>query len=143
MLNPASLTPISLTVGQRLERPGPALTQWSFTTFGRLHGTDAPIHTDPEYAAKTPFGGTIAHGMMLLAVFESWLCDLFGAAAWDNGANFRAKLLNTVKAGEPTTYSLEVTGRDATGITLALALHSGERLLAIGEARLAWPGGEP
>ncbi|MBP7063630.1 MaoC family dehydratase [Ferrovibrio sp.] len=130
----------ALTIGQRIERPGPALTQASFITFGRLHGTDAPIHTDPAYAAKTPFGGTIAHGMMLLAVFESWLCALFGAAAWDQGARFRAKLLNTVKAGEPTTYSLEVIQRDAGSITLALALHSGERLLAIGEATLKIPG---
>lgn len=125
-----------LTVGQSFERPGPELTQARFIAFGQLHGTDAPIHTDPDYAAKTPFGGTIAHGMMILAVFESWLCNLFGSAAWDRGGLFQSKLLNVVKAGEPTTYRIEVKTRATNTITLALTLHSGERLLAIGETTL-------
>lgn len=125
-----------ITVGQSFERPGPELTQARFIAFGQLHGTDAPIHTDPDYAAKTPFGGTIAHGMMILAVFESWLCNLFGSAAWDRGGLFQSKLLNVVKAGEPTTYRIEVKTRATNTITLALTLHSGERLLAIGETTL-------
>ena len=125
-----------LTVGQSFERPGPELTQARFIAFARLHGTDAPIHTDPDYAAKTPFGGTIAHGMMILAVFESWLCSLFGSKAWDRGGLFQSKLLNVVKAGEPTTYRIEVKARAADTVTLALSLHSGDRLLAIGEATL-------
>jgi 3-hydroxybutyryl-CoA dehydratase len=125
-----------LTVGQSFERPGPELTQARFIAFGQLHGTDAPIHTDPNYAAKTPFGGTIAHGMMILAVFESWLCSLFGSAAWDRGGSFQSKLLNVVKASEPTTYRIEVKTRATDTVTLALTLHSGDRLLAIGEATL-------
>ncbi|QDO97547.1 hypothetical protein FNB15_09820 [Ferrovibrio terrae] len=125
-----------LTVGQSFERPGPELTQARFIAFGQLHGTDAPIHTDPDYAAKTPFGGTIAHGMMILAVFESWLCSLFGSTAWDRGGSFQSKLLNVVKAGEPTTYRIKVKTCATDTVTLALTLHSGDRLLAIGEARL-------
>lgn len=125
-----------LAIGQSFERSGPELTQARFIAFGQLHGTDAPIHTDPDYAAKTPFGGTIAHGMMILAVFESWLCSLFGAAAWDRGGLFQSKLLNVVKAGEPTTYRIEVKARTTDTVTLALTLHSGDRLLAIGEATL-------
>lgn len=125
-----------LTVGQSFERAGPELTQARFIAFGKLHGTDAPIHTDPDYAAKTPFGGTIAHGMMILAVFETWICDLFGNASWDRGGVFRSKLLNVVKAGEPTTYRIEVKACAARTATLALTLRSGNRLLAIGEATL-------
>lgn len=125
-----------LSIGQAFERAGPELTQARFIAFGQLHGTDAPIHTDPDYAAKTPFGGTIAHGMMILAVFETWLCSLFGSTAWDRGGLFQSKLLNVVKAGEPTTYRIKVKDRATETITLALTLHSGDRLLAIGEATL-------
>lgn len=130
------LTLQDLSVGQSFERAGPELTQARFIAFGQLHGTDAPIHTDPDYAARTPFGSTIAHGMMILAVFETWICDLFGSVAWDRGGTFQSKLLNVVKAGEPTTYRIEVKRRATETVTLTLTLHSGDRLLAIGEATL-------
>ncbi len=131
MLKLAELAP-----GRRFERAGMALVQANFNAFGRLHGTDAPIHVDPDYAARTPFGGTIAHGMMLLAFFETWLCGLFGDAAWDRGGHFQGKLLGVVKVGDPLLYAMEVTAMDQTSASFALKLQSGERLLAVGEATI-------
>jgi acyl dehydratase len=58
----AMLNQTRLNAGQRLTRPGPALTLQAFTDFGRLLGTDAPIHNDPAYAAKTQFGSVISPG---------------------------------------------------------------------------------
>lgn len=34
-----------------------------------------PFHTDPELAAKTPFGGLIASGWMTCSIFMRMLCD--------------------------------------------------------------------
>src|SRR4029078_5520607 len=36
--------------------------------FAELTGDDQYIHVDPERAAKTPFGGTIAHGYLTLSL---------------------------------------------------------------------------
>ena len=43
------------------------LTQADFDRFARLTGDNNPIHVDPEFAATTRFGRTLAHGMLLFA----------------------------------------------------------------------------
>ena len=42
-------------------------TQTQFDRFAALSGDDNPIHVDPEFAARTKFGHTVAHGMFLYA----------------------------------------------------------------------------
>lgn len=37
-----------------------------------------PIHLDPEFAAKTPMGGVIAHGMLSLSLLWQSLAATFG-----------------------------------------------------------------
>jgi acyl dehydratase len=43
-------------------------TQAEFDAFARLSGDDNPIHVDPEFSARTRFGRTVAHGMLLYGV---------------------------------------------------------------------------
>jgi len=45
-----------------------SLTQADFDAFARISGDDNPIHVDPGFAARTRFGRTVAHGMLLYAV---------------------------------------------------------------------------
>ncbi len=40
-------------------------TQDDFNRFAALSGDDNPIHVDPEFSARTKFGKTVAHGMLL------------------------------------------------------------------------------
>jgi acyl dehydratase len=40
-------------------------SQADFDEFAALSGDDNPIHVDPAFAAKTKFGRTVAHGMLL------------------------------------------------------------------------------
>ncbi|MBT8218072.1 MAG: MaoC family dehydratase N-terminal domain-containing protein [Acidimicrobiia bacterium] len=47
------------------------LTQDQFDAFARLSGDDNPIHVDPEFAARTRFGRTVAHGMMLFGLLTA------------------------------------------------------------------------
>ncbi len=42
-------------------------TQADFDLFASLSGDDNPIHVDPEFSARTRFGRTVAHGMLLYA----------------------------------------------------------------------------
>jgi acyl dehydratase len=40
-------------------------TQEDFNRFADLSGDNNPIHVDPEFSARTHFGKTVAHGMLL------------------------------------------------------------------------------
>lgn len=129
------------TPGQRFARRGPALTQQAFNDFGRLLGTDAPIHVDPEYAAKTPFKRTFAQGMLLLAPFESWLCELFGEKAWTNGGSLEAKLLYPAMVEDITGLEMEA-GEICDGrLSLELRVVCDGKLLAVGEATVCLDDG--
>ncbi|MFL5330211.1 MAG: MaoC family dehydratase [Gemmataceae bacterium] len=54
-------------VGDEWETAGRAITQADIRAFAELTGDFNPIHLNPEYAATTPFGRTIAHGLLTLS----------------------------------------------------------------------------
>ena len=45
-------------------------TQEEVDTFARITGDANPLHIDPDYAAKTPFGRPIIHGFLSASVFS-------------------------------------------------------------------------
>ncbi len=55
-------------VGERRTTPGRTITESDITAFAGLTGDWHPLHTDVTFAAKTPFGERIAHGMLVLSV---------------------------------------------------------------------------
>lgn len=61
------------------------------------------IHVDPEAAAKTPFGGTIAHGFLTLSMLSamSYDCEpeIEGAAMGVNYGFNKIRFTSPVKAG--------------------------------------------
>ena len=50
-----------------------AFTQQDFDSFAALSGDDNPIHVDPAFAARSKFGRTVAHGMLLYSAVSSTL----------------------------------------------------------------------
>jgi len=48
-------------------------TQRDFDRFAKLSEDDNPIHVDPEFSARTRFGATVAHGMMLYSFLSGVL----------------------------------------------------------------------
>ncbi len=48
-----------------------AFTQDDFDRFAALSGDDNPIHVDPGFAARTRFGRTVAHGILLVSVLRA------------------------------------------------------------------------
>jgi acyl dehydratase len=55
-----------VTIG-RAVRWRRVVTQADFDRFARLSGDVNPIHVDAAFAARTRFGHTLAHGMMLMS----------------------------------------------------------------------------
>ena len=51
---------MTLTLSQRWTP-----TQAEFDAFAAVSGDDNPIHVDPEFSARTSFGRTVSHGMLL------------------------------------------------------------------------------
>ncbi|MRX51140.1 MaoC family dehydratase [Paracoccus sp. S-4012] len=47
------------------------ISQEMIDAFAVLTGDDQFIHTDPVRAAATPFGGTVAHGFLLLSLLSA------------------------------------------------------------------------
>lgn len=57
-----------LEIGQEWESAGRTITQADIVFFAGLSGDFNPIHVDHEFAASTPFGQVIAHGMLVLSI---------------------------------------------------------------------------
>jgi 3-hydroxybutyryl-CoA dehydratase len=55
--------------------------QEDFDRFALLSGDDNPIHVDEVFSARTRFGRTVAHGMLLYGVICGLLSDAFPGAS--------------------------------------------------------------
>jgi 3-hydroxybutyryl-CoA dehydratase len=64
-------------VGDTIITPGRTITETDIVNFAGLSGDWNELHTNAEYAAGTPFGARIAHGLLGLSV-ASGLGDRLG-----------------------------------------------------------------
>jgi len=55
-------------IGEKIESPGRTITESDIAAFAGLTGDWHQLHTNVEYAKKTPFGERIAHGMLTLSI---------------------------------------------------------------------------
>ena len=56
------------TLGQALTSPARTVTEADIVAFAALSGDWNAIHTDAEFAATTPYGQRIAHGLLGLSI---------------------------------------------------------------------------
>lgn len=55
-------------VGQKLVTEARTMTESDIVTFAGLSGDFNNIHTDAEYASRTPFGQRVAHGLLSMSI---------------------------------------------------------------------------
>jgi acyl dehydratase len=67
-----------LTIGDRHVSPARTVTETDVVQFAGMTADFGPIHTDHEFAAQTPFGKPIAHGLMGLA----WVAGMAHYFPW-------------------------------------------------------------
>jgi acyl dehydratase len=60
---PPAILSATLSVGEIVATWTPS--QSDFDAFAELSGDDNPIHVDPVFSARTRFGRTVSHGMLL------------------------------------------------------------------------------
>lgn len=76
---------VDLKAGTNLHELKRRVTQADIALYAQASGDYNPIHIDPEFAKKTPLGGTIAHGMLILAYVSEMLTDVFGINWLESG----------------------------------------------------------
>jgi 3-hydroxybutyryl-CoA dehydratase len=68
------------------------ISQAQLNAYAEASGDFNPLHLDPGFAAKTQFGGVIAHGMLTLAYISEMMAEGFGRPYLETGTlNVRFK----------------------------------------------------
>jgi acyl dehydratase len=78
--------------------------QAAINAFADVTGDHQFIHVDPEAAAKTPFGGTVAHGFLTLSLLSQMAAGVMlrpeGLKMAVNYGFERVRFLSPVRAGK-------------------------------------------
>ena len=72
------LKPSDIHQGDNLPSVAKHITQREINLYAEAVGDFNPIHIDESFAAQTPLGGTIAHGMLILAYVSEMMTAAFG-----------------------------------------------------------------
>lgn len=82
------------------------LSQEQITRYADATGDHNPIHVDEAFANATPFGGTIAHGMLVLASISEMMAAAFGDA-WLTGGKLRVRFRAPARPVDVITASAQ------------------------------------
>lgn len=113
-----------------------SFTQAEFDRFARLSGDDNPIHTDPEFSARTHFGRTVAHGLLLCSLLRGVVDQLVpGGRMLSQSVMFPAPTFT----GEPMRFHASITRQDdsASEIELSVTRVSDGEVTCRGSCRVA------
>lgn len=87
--------------------------------FAQVSGDHNPLHMDEEYAAKTQFGGRIAHGALTASYISALLGnDMPGPGSIFTGLELRFR--RPVRIGDEVTARAEVIELNPRGCRVAL-----------------------
>ena len=82
------------------------VTQEGIRRYAEASGDYNSIHVDEEYARTTPFGGTIAHGMLVLAYLSEMMAAAFGDD-WLAGGRLKVRFRAPARPGDTLTARAE------------------------------------
>jgi 3-hydroxybutyryl-CoA dehydratase len=128
-----------LRVGMR-ESYSKLVTLSDIVGFAEISGDRNPIHLSDEFAAKTPFGGRIAHGIFTASLISA----VIGTRLPGPGAIYLSQTLRflaPVRIGDTVEASVEVTELSEMGnrAKLACQCNVGEVVVLEGEALVKVP----
>ena len=123
---------------------GPIVKRLSQEQIGRYAdavGDHNPIHIDEAFARATPLGGTIAHGMLVLASISEMMTAGFGDA-WLASGKLRVRFRAPGRPSDTITASAEPqAARDGGALVYAVECRNQDgELLISGTAEVAANG---
>jgi 3-hydroxybutyryl-CoA dehydratase len=123
------------TPPERLTEITHRVTQPQLAKYADASGDHNPLHLDAAFAADTPYGRPIAHGMLVLAFVSESMTKSFGRA-WMCGGRMKARFRAPVYPGDTVTtagalkstsdakatYAIVVRNQDGTEVLTADAI---------------------
>ncbi|HEX7475196.1 MAG TPA: MaoC family dehydratase [Dehalococcoidales bacterium] len=97
-----TITLSELRVGLDLPEMKKPVTQEDINLYAKASRDFNPIHIDEEFARQTPAGGTIAHGMLILAYVSQMMTGAFGRN-WLTGGRFNIRFKTPARPGDILT----------------------------------------
>ncbi len=91
------------------------ITQDRINAFAAATDDYEQIHVNPERAAQTPFGVTIAHGLFTLSLGPKFLYELFGMTGTSLALNYgfdRVRFISPVPVGSRVRMRARLTATD-------------------------------
>lgn len=105
-----------LSIGQKAALKH-TFTQSELNLFAAISGDNNPIHVDPEFAARTRFGGTVAHGMHLYSLIYRCLWEKMPGPGTVQLSQ-ELKFPSPTYVGEEITVRLEVLDLPSPGVAV-------------------------
>ncbi len=111
------------------------ITRDGINAYRAASGDDNRIHHDDDFAARTRFGGVIAHGMLTLALISEMMTQTYGAD-WLGTGNLRVRFRGAAYPDETLEASGSISkcepGDHGTAITCNVEVrnaNSGDRII--------------
>lgn len=108
-----------------------SIEQERIDQFAEATGDFQWIHVDPEAAADGPFGATIAHGYLTLAITNQLLPEIMRVDGASMGVNYGANKVrfpmpvtvgSRIRAGAVVTEAEEITGGVQVVVTITVEI---------------------
>ena len=117
------------------------LSQEKIDRYADVSGDHNPIHVDEAFARTTPFGGTIAHGMLVLASISEMMAAAFGEA-WLSSGKLKVRLRAPARPGDTITASAKPqAAKDGQTLTYTVECRNQDGELLISGTAEAPSGG--
>jgi 3-hydroxybutyryl-CoA dehydratase len=95
-----------LVPGMDLPEIKKIITQENINRYAEVSRDFNPIHIDEDFAKRTPLGGTIAHGMLVLAYVSQMMTMAFGKD-WLTGGKLSVRFKAPARPGD----TVNITGK--------------------------------
>lgn len=116
------------------------LTQEQIARYADAADDHNPVHVDEAFARATPFGGTIAHGMLTLASIGEMMTAAFGER-WLAQGRLRVRFRAPARPGDEVTASATAQSpRDGSWVYGVECKNQRGELLISGTAELPADG---
>ena len=130
----------ALTEGMDLPGLKKIVTQENINLYAEASRDFNPIHIDDDFAKKTPLGGTVAHGMLVLSYVSQMMAAAFGQR-WLVGGKLDVRFKAPARPGDTITVSGNISelrkndGQTMVNCSIECINPKGE-IVIIGEAKL-------
>jgi acyl dehydratase len=131
----------SISVGDEMTPLSRTVTQEQITAYAHASGDHNPIHVDPDFARSVGLPGTIAHGLLDMAILTEAVARWAGG--YDQVASVACRFSKPLLPGETVTCTGRVSTVDQSEGLATLQIEatssSGDRVLTNGRATVRLP----